>query len=210
MDLDLHDDESHQPDLDSARMEIDSGAENTNPSAADDSQPSFVDRQSSSEPQVRPIVDYFACSTEPSTAFPPRTFISGPVAFHLGLNPAVSSAGIDSIADKYGLPDLRAALAHYVYRNQNCRPLQVGGRRQCSADEPLPFQRLQVWHKVRVQQRAYHDSATSLPAQSLIASPPSLVTASGWPKGRYDTAFVNIDDNAVWPHSGLQGLSFLF
>ena len=30
---------------------------------------------------------------------------------------------------------------------------------------------------------------------------------TGWPKGWYDTAFINIDDNAVWPSSGLKGNS---
>lgn len=173
----------------------------------DDQRPDSPDLDSTGmEPGVRPIVDYFTRAAEPSRASPPRIFISGPVAFHVGLKPAVSSMAIDTVADKYGLPDLRAALVHYIYRNQNCRPVQVGGRRPYPDDDLLPFQRLQVWHKVRIQQRTYHDPTTSLPAQSLIASPPG----TGWPKGRYDTAFVNIDDSAVWPRSGLQGLSASF
>ena len=212
MDLDLNDDNSHQSDSDLTRMELDSdyrvASDNKDLEAANGFR-SNVDMDSSDEwsPDVslHPIVDYFAHSAKPPRAFPTRTFVSRPVAFHLGFDPAVCSMEINTIADKYGLPDLHAALVHYVYRNHNGRPLQVGGKRQHPADERLPFQQLQIWQKFHLQQRAYHDPTHILPAQSLIASPPSLAT--GWPKGWYDTAFINIDDNAVWPSSGLKGNS---
>ncbi|KAI6004772.1 hypothetical protein EDD15DRAFT_2155216 [Pisolithus albus] len=149
----------------------------------------------------RRVHNYFTSSAKPSTVFPPRSFISGPVAFHLGFHPAVGSMGISDVAEKYGLPDLHPALVHYFCHNHDDRPLAVGGQRYDRTDVPLPFQRLQVWHKVRLQQMAYHDPTAILPAQTLNASPP----ATGWPRGRYDAALVNVDHSMVWPHSGLKG-----
>lgn len=148
----------------------------------------------------RRIKDYFASCNKPSTVTPPRSFISGPVAFRLGFTPVIGSMEISDVADKYGLPDLRHALVHYFYRGDHDRPLTVGGQRYHRADEPLPFKRLQVWNKVRIQQKAYHSRDTVLPAQTLNASP-----ATEWPKGRYDSVFVNVDETMTWPHSGLPG-----
>lgn len=154
----------------------------------------------------RAVTDYFVSSAKPSTISPPRSFVSGPIAFHLRFDPFIGSMKISDVAEKYGLPDLRPALIHYFYRDHNDGPLTVGGQRPYRNDEPLPFDRLQVWYKVRLQQKAYHDPTTVLPAQTLNASPP----ADSWPKGRYDAAFVNVDDNMVWPLSGLKGLISYF
>jgi hypothetical protein len=59
---------------------------------------------------------------------------------------------ISDVAKKYDLPDLHHALVHYFYRNRNDQPLTVGGQRYHRTDDPLHFKRLQVWHKVRLQQ----------------------------------------------------------
>ncbi|KAI5985142.1 hypothetical protein EDD15DRAFT_2374386 [Pisolithus albus] len=61
----------------------------------------------------RRVHNYFTSSAKPSTVFPPRSFISGPVAFHLGFHPAVGSMGISDVVEKYGLPDLHPALVTY-------------------------------------------------------------------------------------------------
>lgn len=207
MDMDLDYDDTMDSDS-RTRMELDRDSDVDSDDGAD-AEAADVGRQTSDEgpPGISPcpLVDYFSRSIEPCRALPPRTFVSGPVAFHLGSEPVLRKMEIDAVADRYKLPDLRAALVHYIYREQDGRPLQVGGRRQYPSDDPLPFRQLQIWHKFRVQQRAYHDPTSILPAQSLVASPPSRAT--GWPKGRYDTVFVNIDDDAVWPSSGLKGTS---
>ncbi|KAG6374953.1 hypothetical protein JVT61DRAFT_3708 [Boletus reticuloceps] len=88
-----------------------------------------------------------------------------------------------------------------MYRVHDGHPLQIGGPRQYLADEHLPFEKLQTWHKVYLQQKAYHDHTTPLPSQTLNVCPPN----PDWLKGRYDAAFVNIDDMAKWPLSGLEG-----
>ena len=151
------------------------------------------------------ITNHFASSAKffESQVLPAHSFISGQVAFHLRFNPVIGSIKICDVVERYHLPDLRAALVHYIYRNHNDRPLQVRGQRHHRADDPLPFEQLQVWHKIQLQQKAHHDPASVLPPQTLNASPP----VAGWPKGRYDTAFVNVDDSMVWPCSGLEGLT---
>lgn len=197
MDLDPdNNDSDHQADMDSTEMYLDDGGK------SDGGDEVELSNESLPLPPQCPLVDYFARSAELSTVFPPRTFVSGSVAFHLGFKP-VCSMEIDAVADTYNLPDFRAALVHFVYRNQDGQALKVGGRRPHSSDDPLPFRRLQIWHKVRVQQKQYHDSTSILPAQTLVASPSSPV--NGWPKGRHDMAFINIDDSAMWPSSGLKG-----
>ncbi|KAF8438798.1 hypothetical protein L210DRAFT_853584, partial [Boletus edulis BED1] len=135
----------------------------------------------------------------------PCSFISGPIALHLRFHLVIGSMATSDIAEKYDLPDPHHALVQYLYSNHNDQPLMVGGRRYHCADDPPPFKQLQVWQKAHLQQRSYHNSTAVLSAQMLNASPP----VTGWPKGRYDAAIVNVDDDMVWPHSGLKGLAVL-
>ncbi|KAN0078267.1 hypothetical protein V8E55_010324 [Tylopilus felleus] len=100
------------------------------------------------------------------------------------------SINIDDVAEHYSLPDLRAALVHYIYHKHDGHPLQIGGQRRFHANECLPFKKLQIWHKICLQQHGYHDRTTPFPLQTLNAHPPKL----DWPKGRYDTAFININE----------------
>ncbi|KAG6372619.1 hypothetical protein JVT61DRAFT_7367 [Boletus reticuloceps] len=151
---------------------------------------------------TRHVHSYFTASAKPSKVYSPHSFISGPVALHVNHDPVINSMAISDVAKRYSLPDLHAALAHYLYHEKCNGPLKVGGQRYYRPDSPLPFQWVQVWNKVCLQQTAYHYTTVVLPAQTLNASLPS----TGWPKGRYNAAFVNIDDRKVWPYSGLEGL----
>lgn len=158
-------------------------------------------------PSSSSFTNYFEQSGDPQNQrfFPPRTFTEGPVAFHLNNKPVAGSMDIDEVARHYALPDLRAALVNYIYRRHNGQSIYIGGRRQYRADHPLPFEKIQVWHKVRLQQKSFHDTSRPLPSQALNAHGPS----TAWPKGRYDAAFVNVDpDEATWPRSGLRGSLF--
>ncbi|KIK45261.1 hypothetical protein CY34DRAFT_39251, partial [Suillus luteus UH-Slu-Lm8-n1] len=65
----------------------------------------------------------------------------------------------------------------------------------------LPFDHVQLWHTVRLQQTSFHHSSIILPAQTVHASPPG----PGWPKGRQDAVLVNVEGGSVWPESGLTG-----
>ena len=96
------------------------------------------------------ITNYFASSAKSfkSQVLPACPFISGQVAFHLRFDLVIGSIKICDVAERYHLLDLHTALVHYIYCNHNDQPLQVGGQRRHHADDPLPFEWLQVWHKI--------------------------------------------------------------
>ena len=108
--------------------------------------------------------------------------------------------------DKFNLPDLCGALADFLDRVNNGRPLKIGGRRAADANTPLPFDYLQVWTKMQLQNRSYHTPHHILPPQTINALPPSEARTPG----RCDVVLINTDSNKVWPHSGLECLIFLY
>ena len=87
---------------------------------------------------------------------------------------------VDEVADRFKLPDLRLALADYL----NAPPLrtgegrQIGGRRRAQGYQNLPFNDLQVWYSVRIQNKSVLDN-TVLPPRTVCAFPPS----DTWPQG---------------------------
>ena len=105
--------------------------------------------------------------------------------------------------DKFKLPDLCGALADFLDRFNYGQPLKIGGRRAADANSPLPFDHLQVWTKVRLQNRSYHTPHHILPPQTINVLPPS----EAWTPGLCDVVLINTDNNKVWPHSGLEGVS---
>lgn len=140
--------------------------------------------------------------------YPPRTFIAGGTAIHLNYNPSRTGVKIEDIADDFDIPDLYAALSDFLRHDVRDRGAvhRVGPRRRSLIDRPstLPFDRVQVWHTVRLQQMSFHDSSIVLPAQTIHASP----SGPGWPKGRRDPVLVNVDGVSEWPKSGLTGEHF--
>ncbi|KAN0093092.1 hypothetical protein V8E55_003876 [Tylopilus felleus] len=133
-------------------IDSDSSDPDLEDSLEDDESGSFEEPTSSTA--LHRINDYFACFAKPPLVSPPRSFVSGPVAFHLRFDPVIGSMKICNMAEKYDLQDMRTALVHYFYCNKghNGQPLHV-------------------WYKVRIQQKAYHDLSSVLPAQTLNASP---------------------------------------
>ena len=78
----------------------------------------------------------------------------------------------------------------------------LGGRRIATKDANLPFNYLQVWVKVQLQNRAYHGPHNILPPQTVNAAPPP----SGRSTFRHaDVILLNTDTSQVWPASGLEG-----
>ena len=68
-------------------------------------------------------------------------------------------------------------------------------------DSLLPFDNLQVWTKLQVQNHSYFQPHHILPPQTINASPPS----GSWTYGHSDIVLINTDNSKVWPHSGLEG-----
>ena len=137
----------------------------------------------------------------PAAPRPYRTFALATTAFHLSFRPTMTNMTVDSAAELYELPDFRPAIADYLDRHFPDFTHTIGGRRQSALDCQLPFNRIQIWHKMRIQLRSSHDSKTLLPSQGLHASPAS----TKWPFGRYDHVIISSDGNKDWPRNGLQG-----
>ncbi|KAF8130477.1 hypothetical protein K438DRAFT_1788654 [Mycena galopus ATCC 62051] len=137
----------------------------------------------------------------PNAPIPFRTFTSfeNNTAFHLNRDPVGPQITVDAAATRFRLPDLRCTLAGYLSRPHDGR-LVIGGRRPTLQDYQLPFEKIQFWDKVRIQNKSFHDSSKILVAETVNAAPPD----SKWKCGRADAVLVNTDLERKWPHSGLK------
>lgn len=140
----------------------------------------------------------------PNAVVPFRTFSEGTSAFHLNRDATFKLMAVDAVADAYKLPDLQDAIAHYFQRvshgEQHIRTL--GGRRPALSVQRLPFDKLQVWTRVRIQTVSYFDPKQVLEPRTLEAEPPS----DELPYGRYSSVLVNVDPSLNWPRSGTAGV----
>ncbi|KAG1817873.1 hypothetical protein DFJ58DRAFT_888393 [Suillus subalutaceus] len=72
-------------------------------------------------------------------------------------------------AIKFGLPDLRPAIADFLRREdthgRDHIPYYWGGLEELGPTTPLPFDKLQVWFKLRLQDTDFHDISIIRPAQ---------------------------------------------
>ena len=156
---------------------------------------------------IRRNADYFELADAlqqglyPCSPLPFRTIVQGNTALHLTRDPSMKTMSIEDVMVKFNLPDLRGALADFLTRLNNNDSFHIGGRRIGNLNSPLPFDNLQVWTKVQVQNRSYFPPYHVLPPQSINASPSS----GFWTHGHSDVVLVNADDGKVWPHSGLEG-----
>ncbi|KAG0692318.1 hypothetical protein DFH29DRAFT_1008888 [Suillus ampliporus] len=100
---------------------------------------------------------------------------------------------------------LQPALANFLHCEASCRHDHVhvvGGPRRAGPNATLPFEKVQVWFKLHLQSKGYHDEVQDVrPAQTLNCVPPS----EPWTCGRYDTVIVNTNVGFSWPSSGLLG-----
>ena len=150
------------------------------------------------------VVDYFqiACTLAnkaPSGVPQPlQTFASTTTAIHLALKPALRMT-IPEASEHFGLPDLRHAILGYLDRCSNGKPHNVAGRRPAAFRSILSTEQLQIWLKVRVQVRTWHDSTSVEPAQTLHIAPPS----QQHPSGLYNCAIISSTANSDWPVGGL-------
>jgi hypothetical protein len=160
----------------------------------------------------RPLSNYFDKAEhlrrgeDPRAPHPFRTFSVASTAFHLTRDSPFKQMLVDDVASMFRLPDLRPALADYLQRlKSHDSGLSIGGRRMATPESPLPFDKLQVWPRIRIQTKAAHYPNDILPPQTLNVSPPS----KEWPHGRYDKVLVNTNHQLVWPMSGMNGQHYL-
>ncbi|KAG1733273.1 hypothetical protein EDB19DRAFT_1830994 [Suillus lakei] len=117
------------------------------------------------------------------------TFVVGRMAFHLTYAPSIRSISIDDAAIKFGHSDLWPAIAGFLHHKathgQN-HIHTIGGARRAGANASLPFQKIQIWFKLRLQDTEFHDSSIIRPAQTL-------------------NFIVNNESGYLWPADGLCG-----
>jgi hypothetical protein len=138
-----------------------------------------------------------------SVVQPLRTFSTSWAAFHLNRRPDITRVSVDSLAEKYKLPDLRPALLDFLANHlQNPLVHQIGGRRRTQVDTQLPFNDVMVWFSLRVQTRSSDGDSVTEPRRLTVMPP-----CDSWPLGRYD-AMLFIHDSANLtpsPDVGLEG-----
>jgi len=161
-------------------------------------------------------VNYFALAAAlrkgevPSAPLPYRTFAVRDAAFHLTRDPAYRRVTIRDAAKLYNLPDLPAALAHYVHRAASGHLHHtVGGRRLLAPNAGLPFDAVDIWTAMQVQGKEHHYPHDPLPPQTINAAPASA--SPSWQHGLHDPVVVSIDPSSQWPSDSLKGkLSTLY
>jgi hypothetical protein len=158
----------------------------------------------------RPITNYFEISgllqrqESGSVPLPLRSFVVKHTALHLAYDPSIRKMTVDEAATKFALPDLRPAIADFLQREETYghgHVHAIGGPRRAGPTAILPFDRIQIWVKIRVQEKDLYDAHVVRPAQTLNCAPPN----DPWTLGRYDTVIVESDARHTWPSSGLSG-----
>jgi hypothetical protein len=141
----------------------------------------------------------------PQAPKPYRTFVGGGTALHLTRD-ATMKLSLKDAMEKFALPDLRGALADFIARLENNSALTIGGRRSANPIAPLPFDDIQIWARLQIQNKSYYAPHDTLPPQTVNASPPSNL----WMFGRSDVTLINTDPSQIWPSSGLNGSICIF
>ena len=98
---------------------------------------------------------------------PFRTFTTSTTALHLAMKP-LSRLTINEAAVVHGLPNLIPAISTFFAQQNDLDNSMLNGDR-----------RLQVWHKLCVQQTSYHNKATLEAPQTLRSIPPSTTNPYG-------------------------------
>jgi hypothetical protein len=142
---------------------------------------------------------------DPQAPTPYRTFSTGSIAINLNRAAAFKRMSVEDAMALFQLPDLYPAFNFFLQRldkGEVSMPL-AGSRRNARGNCELPFKRLEVWTRMRVQLKSPHLPNHILSPTTLNAIPP--LESDDWKMGRYDCAIANIDPHMPWPESGLSG-----
>ncbi|KAI6019348.1 hypothetical protein PISMIDRAFT_99987 [Pisolithus microcarpus 441] len=152
---------------------------------------------------MRKIVDYFKIAGvlgDETSPHPKCTFMSCTTAIHVATKPHLHMT-IDDAAALFDLPDLRPAICDYLDRCVNSIDHHITGRRHASLNCGLPLDKIQIWTKVHIQVRNYHNPGMVEPTQTMNVTPPS----QEHPRGLYDSAVFSPSAESDWPAQGLNG-----
>ena len=161
--------------------------DNYNPSKDIEEDPiSIIDTTATLITQIQPTAsltgtilqnaDYFELADalqHPCSPLPFRTIVQGNTASHLVRDLTMKTMSIEYAMELFNLPDLHGALADFLTWLNNSDSFYVGGLRIGDCNSPLPFNDLQVWTKMQVQNRSYFPPHQVLPPHTINVSPPS-------------------------------------
>ncbi|KAG1788469.1 uncharacterized protein HD556DRAFT_1434027 [Suillus plorans] len=125
-------------------------------------------------------------------------------ALHLVYDPSIQNITVDEATIKFALPDLQPAIADFLQWEAtygHAHVHAIGGPRRAGPTAILPFDKIQVWFKIRVQEMELYDAHAVRSAQMLNCAPPN----NPWTLGHYDTSIFKTDASHTWPNSGLSG-----
>ena len=149
---------------------------------------------------TRSVVNYFkvadalSCGCVPNAQKPFHTISTTTTAFHFASKPSLRLS-VDEASVTFNIPDLCSALWEYLSCLPNASSHLMSGVRTQEQNCTLPFERIQIWHKVCVQQMYYYKSQTPDAPQTLCALPPSTTKCHGM----YDMVIVNAEPESNWP-----------
>ncbi|KAE9387336.1 hypothetical protein BT96DRAFT_837803 [Gymnopus androsaceus JB14] len=156
----------------------------------------------------RPKRNFFleaeALLRNPLAPLPHWTFTddSPSAGIHLVRDPDLGSVLVNAAAEAFGIPDFRGALRDYLDSfERGVKSFTLGGRRFSNLDSELPFQKVKVWSRARIQAKTYYDLDLVNDTHTIFAHPPMEL----WKYGRYDCAIVNVNPEFQWPRSSLEG-----
>ncbi|KAI6096000.1 hypothetical protein F5141DRAFT_1067925 [Pisolithus sp. B1] len=106
---------------------------------------------------------------------------------------------IDEAVTLYELPDLHPVILDYLDHCARAIDHDITGQRHAVPGRSLPSNRLQIWAKVHIQVRNYHNPRNVEPAQTMNATPLS----KEHPCRLYDSTVFSPAGDSDWPDQGL-------
>ena len=124
----------------------------------------------------------------------------GGTALHLTQDPTMKLA-INNAVDKFNLPDFWGTFADFL-RHCGSNAHLISGCQMADKNAELPFNHIQIWTKLQLQNRTYYAPHHVLPPQTVNAA----LISGAWTSSHSDVILVNTNPTQVWLASGLKGM----
>ncbi|KAJ3924356.1 MAG: hypothetical protein NXY57DRAFT_877154, partial [Lentinula lateritia] len=109
---------------------------------------------------------------------------------------------IEEASGLYFLSDFHGACSDLIDRiKSEMKILTIGGRRTGNMQSPLPFYRVKLWSRLRIQSRTDFNLDLFTDPHTIFSAPPG----PGWEFGRQNAVIINVDQSFQWPRSSLEG-----
>ncbi|KAG1747488.1 hypothetical protein EDD22DRAFT_785653 [Suillus occidentalis] len=94
------------------------------------------------------------------------SFVVGRTALHLVCNPSIRNISVNEVTIMFNLPDLHPTLADFLHHEVTSghHVYATSGPQRAGPEAELPFNKLQVWFKIHLQEMDFHDAHKIYPA----------------------------------------------